>query len=60
MYKINRLGKGISEQFAHRYYSEVGIGIDFTARDLQRDCKAKGLPWECAKAFDSSAPISMG
>ncbi|HUW07678.1 MAG TPA: fumarylacetoacetate hydrolase family protein [Williamwhitmania sp.] len=59
VYKINRLGKGIDEQFAHRYYSEVGIGIDFTARDLQRDCKAKGLPWECAKAFDSSAPVSM-
>ncbi len=53
--KINRLGKNISENFAHRYYNEIGIGIDFTARDLQRECKAKGLPWEISKAFDQSA-----
>lgn len=56
--KINRLGKNISSQFAHRYYDEVGMGIDFTARDLQTELKAKGLPWEKAKAFDSSAAIS--
>ncbi len=56
--KICRLGRNISERFANRYYNEVGLGIDFTARDLQRDCKAKGLPWEIAKAFDGSAPIS--
>ena len=55
--KINRVGKNISKPFAHRYYQELGIGIDFTARDLQRECKAKGLPWEIAKAFDNSAPI---
>lgn len=55
--KINRLGKNIDEKFAHRYYSEIGIGIDFTARDLQAKCKDKGLPWEIAKAFDNSAPI---
>jgi len=55
--RINRVGKNISEKFAHRYYDEIGIGIDFTARDLQRNCKEKGLPWEIAKAFDNSAPI---
>ena len=55
--KINRVGKSIDEKFAHRYYSEIGIGIDFTARDLQRNCKKKGLPWEIAKAFDGSAPM---
>jgi acylpyruvate hydrolase len=55
--KINRLGKGIQQKFANRYYSEIGIGIDFTARDIQRNCKEKGLPWEIAKAFDSSAAI---
>lgn len=55
--KINRIGKNIAEKFAHRYYSEIGIGIDFTARDLQAKCKEKGLPWEVAKAFDNSAPI---
>jgi acylpyruvate hydrolase len=54
---INRVGKNIAEKFAHRYYSEIGIGIDFTARDLQAKCKEKGLPWEIAKAFDNSAPI---
>lgn len=57
--KINRLGRNISPQFAHRYYSEVALGIDFTARDLQEECKRKGLPWEISKAFDGSAPISQ-
>lgn len=56
--KINKVGKNIQEKFANTYYNEIGIGIDFTARDLQRDCKAKGLPWEISKAFDNSAPIS--
>ncbi len=56
--RINRIGKYIEERFAHRYYDEVGIGIDFTARDLQKEHKLKGLPWEIAKAFDQSAPIS--
>lgn len=56
--KVNRLGRSISEKFAHRYFDEIGLGIDFTARDLQRQCKDKGLPWEIAKAFDGSAPIS--
>jgi acylpyruvate hydrolase len=55
--KINRAGKHIAEQFAHKYYEEIGLGIDFTARDLQQLCKQKGLPWEKAKAFDSSAPV---
>lgn len=53
--KINRLGKHIEERFAHKYYSQIGLGIDFTARDIQRECKAKGLPWEKAKGFDGSA-----
>lgn len=56
--KCNRLGKNIGEKFASRYFTEIGIGIDFTARDLQDKCKEKGLPWEVAKAFDGSAPIS--
>lgn len=56
--KIKRLGKNIEERFAHKYYDEIGLGIDFTARDLQQECKTKGLPWEKAKAFDSSAAIS--
>jgi acylpyruvate hydrolase len=55
--RINRVGKSIEEAFAHRYYSEVSVGIDFTARDVQADCKKKGLPWEKAKAFDGSAPV---
>ncbi len=55
--KINRLGKHIQEEFAHRYYDEIGIGIDFTARDIQDQCKKMGLPWEIAKAFDGSAPL---
>ena len=56
--KISKPGKHISEKFAHKYYDEIGLGIDFTARDLQQACKEKGLPWEIAKAFDSSAVIS--
>ena len=56
--KINRVGKNIDEKFAHKYYDEIGIGIDFTARDLQSKLKVKGLPWELAKGFNGSAPIS--
>ncbi|MFM7595179.1 MAG: fumarylacetoacetate hydrolase family protein [Flavobacteriales bacterium] len=56
--KIDRVGKHIDTAFAHKYYSSVGLGIDFTARDLQAECKAKGLPWEIAKAFDQSAVVS--
>lgn len=56
--KICKLGKNISEKFATTYYNEIGLGIDFTARDIQLECKAKGLPWEKAKAFDYSAPLS--
>lgn len=55
--KINRVGKYIDQKFAHKYYSEIGLGIDFTARDLQSALKAKGLPWEKAKAFDGAAVI---
>ena len=55
--KISKVGKHIAEEFAHKYYEEISLGIDFTARDLQAQCKAKGLPWEKAKSFDSSAPI---
>ena len=55
--KIDRLGKNIAERFAHRYYSEVTVGIDFTARDLQRRLREQGLPWEIRKAFDNSAVI---
>ncbi|MFZ9187223.1 MAG: fumarylacetoacetate hydrolase family protein [Algoriphagus sp.] len=55
--KISKEGKFIQPQFAHRYFEEIGLGIDFTARDLQDQCKAKGLPWEIAKAFNGSAPI---
>ncbi len=56
--KINKLGKHIEEKFVHRYYDEIGLGIDITARDLQSRLKAKGLPWEKAKAFDNSAVVS--
>lgn len=56
--KINRVGKCIGKRFAHRYYDEVGLGIDFTARDLQRRAIAEGLPWEPCKGFDHSAAIS--
>lgn len=55
--KINRLGKNIAEKFAHRYFDEITVGIDFTARDLQRKLKEKGLPWEISKGFDGSAAI---
>lgn len=55
--KINRVGKYIDRKFAHKYYQEISLGIDFTARDLQSALKAKGLPWEKAKAFDGSAVI---
>ena len=55
--KIKKAGKNIQSQFANKYYEEIGIGIDFTARDIQQDCKKKGLPWEKAKAFDGAAPI---
>ncbi|MCA0430089.1 MAG: fumarylacetoacetate hydrolase family protein [Bacteroidetes bacterium] len=55
--KICKVGKNIQAQFADKYYNEIGLGIDFTARDLQSNCKSKGLPWEIAKAFDNSAPI---
>lgn len=55
--RINRLGKCIQPQFAHKYYSSVSLGIDFTARDLQRDFKEHGMPWLLAKGFDGSAVI---
>ena len=55
--KINKLGKNIAERFAHRYYDEVTVGIDFTARDLQSELRQKGLPWEICKGFDQSAVI---
>ena len=55
--KINKVGKHISPKFAHKYYDTIGLGIDFTARDVQAKCKEKGLPWEKAKAFDGSAII---
>lgn len=56
--KINRIGKNIEKRFAHRYFTEIGIGIDFTARDIQNQLIEKGLPWEKSKAFDQSAVIS--
>ncbi|HIP37218.1 MAG TPA: FAA hydrolase family protein [Crocinitomix sp.] len=56
--KICKVGKYIDEKFAHKYYNEIGLGIDFTARDIQRECKSKGLPWEKAKAFENSAVLS--
>ena len=55
--KIKKVGKHIAKQFAHKYYDEIGLGIDFTARDLQAKLKAKGLPWEKAKGFDGAAVI---
>lgn len=55
--KINKIGKHIEKRFAHKYYDEIGLGIDFTARDLQSKLKEKGLPWEKAKAFDGAAVI---
>jgi acylpyruvate hydrolase len=56
--RVCKLGKHIEPQFAHTYYDAIGIGIDFTARDVQQKCKEKGLPWEIAKGFDHSAPVS--
>jgi acylpyruvate hydrolase len=56
--KIDKEGKNIDEKFASKYYKEIGIGIDFTARDLQQKAKDKGLPWDIAKGFNGSAPIS--
>jgi 2-keto-4-pentenoate hydratase/2-oxohepta-3-ene-1,7-dioic acid hydratase in catechol pathway len=55
--KINKVGKHIAKKFAHKYYDEVSVGIDFTARDLQSQLKEKGLPWEKAKSFDGAAVI---
>ena len=55
--KINRIGKNIAPKFAHRYYDEIGLGVDFTARDIQRRLKKEGKPWEICKAFDNSAVI---
>ena len=57
--KVSKNGRSIAEKFAHKYYQEIGVGIDFTARDLQTECKQKGLPWEIAKAFDFSAPVGQ-
>jgi acylpyruvate hydrolase len=56
--KISKVGKNIAPEFASGYYNEIGLGIDFTARDIQKHCKENGLPWEKAKAFDNSAIIS--
>jgi 2-keto-4-pentenoate hydratase/2-oxohepta-3-ene-1,7-dioic acid hydratase in catechol pathway len=56
--RINKEGKGIEEKFAHKYFNEIGVGIDFTARDLQQKAKEKGLPWTLAKGFNGSAPVS--
>ena len=56
--RIKKLGKNIAEKYAHEYYDEIGLGIDFTARDLQQKCKENGHPWEIAKAFEHSAPLS--
>jgi len=56
--RICRDGKNIEEKFAHKYYDSIGVGIDFTARDLQQKAKEKGLPWDIAKGFNGSAPIS--
>lgn len=55
--RIDKMGKNIAERFAHRYYNEVTLGLDFTARDLQAELKKKGLPWEISKAFDNSAVV---
>ncbi|MEN8929253.1 MAG: fumarylacetoacetate hydrolase family protein [Flavobacteriales bacterium] len=55
--KIHKVGKHIEERFSHSYYDKIGLGIDFTARDIQKECKSKGLPWEKAKGFDGSAVI---
>lgn len=55
--RINKIGKHIGQKFAHKYYDEIGLGIDFTARDLQAELKHKGLPWEKAKSFDGAAVV---
>ncbi|MDD2559523.1 MAG: fumarylacetoacetate hydrolase family protein [Bacteroidales bacterium] len=55
--KISKLGKNIAEKFAHRYYDEISLGLDLTARDLQRNLRARGLPWEISKGFDQSAVV---
>lgn len=55
--RIDKMGKNIAERFSHRYYNEITLGIDFTARDIQSELKKKGLPWEISKAFDNSAVI---
>lgn len=57
--KIKKVGKYIDSKFAHKYYDDIGLGIDFTARDLQQTLKTKGLPWEKAKAFDGSAVVGQ-
>jgi 2-keto-4-pentenoate hydratase/2-oxohepta-3-ene-1,7-dioic acid hydratase in catechol pathway len=57
LFKITKVGKHIAKEFAHKYYDEVSLGIDFTARDVQDELKSKGLPWEKAKSFDGSAVI---
>ena len=57
--RVSKNGRHIDEQFAHTYFDAIGLGIDFTARDLQSELKKKGLPWELSKAFDGSAPISQ-
>ena len=56
--RIDRLGRSIEEKYAGRYFSEIALGVDFTARDLQNEMKQKGLPWEISKGFDYSAPVS--
>lgn len=58
VFRFGKLGKSIDPKYALSYIDGVGIGVDFTARDLQSQCKSKGLPWEIAKAFDGSAPVS--
>lgn len=55
--RIEKVGKNIAPKFAHKYYSQIGLGVDFTARDLQQELKEKGLPWEKSKAFDDSAVL---
>jgi 2-keto-4-pentenoate hydratase/2-oxohepta-3-ene-1,7-dioic acid hydratase in catechol pathway len=57
VYKIKKVGKSIDQSFSKNYYSEIGLGIDFTARDLQEECKKNGHPWEIAKSFDQSALV---
>jgi 2-keto-4-pentenoate hydratase/2-oxohepta-3-ene-1,7-dioic acid hydratase in catechol pathway len=59
VFRINRLGKNVAEKFAHRYYSEIGLGIDFTARDLQKKLRENCEPWEISKGFDGAAVVSV-